>query len=53
MTIKRTFDKDAYYGFSSELDLNFRGQLSDEIVMKVRSSEESYWRGMAFDTYTG
>ncbi|MBC7473366.1 MAG: DUF3488 domain-containing protein, partial [Candidatus Sericytochromatia bacterium] len=52
-TIKRNFDKDAYYGFSSELDLNFRGQLSDEVVMKVRSSEESYWRGMAFDTYTG
>ncbi|MFN8578681.1 MAG: transglutaminaseTgpA domain-containing protein [Candidatus Sericytochromatia bacterium] len=53
VTIKRTFNKDSYYGFSSELDLNFRGELSDEIVMKVRSSESNYWRGMAFDTYTG
>jgi transglutaminase-like putative cysteine protease len=52
-TIKRSFNKDSYYGFSTELDLNFRGELSDEIVMKVRSSEASYWRGMAFDTYDG
>lgn len=52
-TIKRTFNKESYYGFSTELDLNFRGELSDEIVMKVRSAEASYWRGMAFDTYDG
>lgn len=53
VTIKRSFDKDSYYGFSTELDLNFRGELSDEVVMKVRSPEAQYWRGMAFDTYTG
>ncbi len=53
ISIKRNFNKDSYYGFSTELDLNFRGELSDEIVMKVRSSEATYWRGMAFDTYNG
>lgn len=53
LSVQRNFNKDAYYGFSTELDLNFRGQLSDEIIMKVRSSEESYWRGMAFDSYNG
>lgn len=53
VSIKRNFNKDSYYGFSTELDLNFRGELSDEIVMKVRSSEATYWRGMAFDTYDG
>lgn len=52
-TIKRTFNKDSYYGFSTELDLNFRGELSDEVVMKVRSAEANYWRGMSFDSYTG
>jgi transglutaminase-like putative cysteine protease len=52
-TIKRNFNTNGYYGFSTELDLNFRGELSNEIVMKVRSSESSYWRGMAFDTYDG
>jgi len=51
--IKRIFDSNAYYGFSTELDLNFRGKLSDEIVLKVRSPEARYWRGMAFDLYDG
>jgi transglutaminase-like putative cysteine protease len=53
LNIKRNFDKNAYYGFSTELDLNFRGKLSDEIVIKVRSSEKTYLRGMAFDLYDG
>ena len=47
------FDPFAYYGFSTELDLNYRGRLSDEVVMKVRGSKSSYWRGMGFDTYDG
>ncbi|MFN8671814.1 MAG: DUF3488 and transglutaminase-like domain-containing protein [Candidatus Sericytochromatia bacterium] len=53
LSIKRNFDKNAYYGFSTELDLNFRGELSDEIVMKIRSTEKNYIRGMAFDIYDG
>ncbi|PIQ24734.1 hypothetical protein COW36_23450 [bacterium (Candidatus Blackallbacteria) CG17_big_fil_post_rev_8_21_14_2_50_48_46] len=47
------FDPMAYYGFSTELDLNYRGKLSDEIVMRVRSNRPNYWRGMAFDVYDG
>ncbi len=50
---RREFDPFAYYGFSTELDLNYRGKLSDEVVMKVRGSKASYWRGMGFDTYDG
>lgn len=51
--IKRKFDPNAYYGFSTYLDLNYRGKLSDKVVLRVRSSEPAYWRGMAFDKYTG
>lgn len=50
---RKPFDPYAYYGFSTELDLNYRGRLSDEVVMKVRGSRASYWRGMGFDTYNG
>jgi len=50
---KREFDPYAYYGFSTSLDLNYRGQLADHVVMRVRSSIPSYWRGMAFDQYDG
>jgi transglutaminase-like putative cysteine protease len=53
LKIKRNFNENAYYGFSTELDLNFRGKLSDEIIMKVRSAEARHWRGMAFDIYDG
>lgn len=50
---RRPFDPNAYYGFSTQLDLNYRGELSDEVVMRVRSNRASYWRGMAFDRYDG
>lgn len=50
---KRPFDPLAYYGFTTRLDLNYRGQLSEQVVMRVRSSRASYWRGMAFDAYDG
>lgn len=44
---------EAYYGFSEELDLNFRGRLSETIALKVRSPRRQYWRGMAYDTFDG
>lgn len=50
---KREFDPYAYYGFSTELDLNYRGKLANQVVMRVRSTRAEYWRGMAFDTYDG
>ncbi len=42
-----------YYGFDSQLDLRYRGRLSDQIVMYVRSPAWSYWRSHAYDTYDG
>lgn len=50
---QRRFDPDSYFGFNAYLDLNIRGKLSDEIVMRVRSSEETYYRGLAFNHYNG
>lgn len=43
----------AYFGFNEELDLNYRGELSNQIVLKVASTRGQLWRAMAFDTYDG
>ena len=43
----------AYHGFNDSLDLRVRGELSDEIVMRVRSSAPAMLRGMIFDDYDG
>ncbi len=43
----------AYFGFSEELDLNYRGKLSDQIVIKVGAPQGEFWRVMAFDTFDG
>ncbi|MGQ0602862.1 MAG: transglutaminase family protein [Anaerolineales bacterium] len=42
-----------YYGFDSNLDLRYRGGLSDAVVMYVRSPAWSYWRSHSYDTYDG
>ena len=42
-----------YYGFDSRLDLSYRGGLSDDVMMYVRSPAWSYWRSHAFDQYDG
>ncbi len=44
---------DYYYGFDAQLDLSYRGGLSDAVVMYVRSPAWSYWRSHSYDTYTG
>jgi protein-glutamine gamma-glutamyltransferase len=44
---------DYYYGFDAQLDLTYRGGLSDRVVMYVRSPAWSYWRSHSYDTYTG
>lgn len=44
---------DYYYGFDTRLDLRYRGGLSDEIVMYVRSPSQSYWRSHSYDLYDG
>ena len=43
----------SYYGFSTEMDLRVRGELPDELVMRVRSSAPSMWKGVIFDSYDG
>ncbi len=50
---RQHFDPDSYSGFNSFLDLNLRGHLSDDVVMRVRTSEETYYRGLAFNHYDG
>jgi transglutaminase-like putative cysteine protease len=42
---------EGYFGFADSLDLRFRPNLSDEILMYVSSQVWSYWRGYAFDRY--
>ncbi len=44
---------DYFFGFDSNLDLRYRGGLSDNVVMYVRSPSRSYWRSHSFDYYDG
>lgn len=44
---------DYYYGFDSQLDLRYRGGLSDIVVMYVKSPVWSYWRSHSYDFYDG
>ena len=42
-----------YYAFGDRMDLRVRGDLSDELVMRVRASAPALWRGGVFDEYDG
>jgi transglutaminase-like putative cysteine protease len=42
-----------YYGFNDRINQNLRGALNPQVVMRVRSQAEGFWRVMAFDRYTG
>ena len=42
-----------YVGFSETMDTSVRGELGDEIVMRVRAPEAAFWRGQTFDTFDG
>lgn len=50
---RKIFNQDNYFGFFPYLDLNMRGRLSRKMIMRVRTNHESYYRGIAFDAYTG
>jgi transglutaminase-like putative cysteine protease len=52
-TRRDPFNPAGYYGLGASLDLNYRGRLSSEVILKVRSAETAYWRGLVFDQYTG
>lgn len=42
-----------YPGFSDTLDTSVRGDLGDEIVMRVRAPEPAFWRGQTFTEFDG
>jgi transglutaminase-like putative cysteine protease len=42
-----------FYAFNTRMDLRVRGDLSDELVMRVRTSAPAMWRGFIFDSYDG
>ncbi len=46
-------DSTYYYGFNTKINQNLRGELTPEVVMRVRSQAEGFWRVLAFDRYTG
>ncbi|MBW3593857.1 MAG: DUF3488 domain-containing protein, partial [Actinobacteria bacterium] len=43
----------AYYGFNERMDLRVRGELTDDVVMRVRASAPAFYRGIIFDNYDG
>jgi transglutaminase-like putative cysteine protease len=47
------FNPTGYIGFSSSVDLRLRGVLDRSLVMRVRATRPAFWRGLAFDEYTG
>jgi transglutaminase-like putative cysteine protease len=42
-----------YPGFTESLDTSVRGDLGDEIVMRVRAPEPAFWRGQTFTEFDG
>jgi transglutaminase-like putative cysteine protease len=44
---------DYFFGFDTNLDLRYRGGLSNHLVMYVRSPSRSYWRSHSYDYYDG
>ncbi|MGP1385404.1 MAG: transglutaminase TgpA family protein [Thainema sp.] len=46
-------DSRFYYGFNQRVNLNLRGELKPEILMRVRSQAAGFWRVLAMDRYTG
>lgn len=47
------FTANAYPGFGTNIDLRARGHLSDDIVMKVRTTQPAFWRAQVYDHFDG
>lgn len=45
------FDPETYFGYGEAMSLRVRGQLSDDLVMRVRAPRPSLYRAQAFDVY--
>ncbi|MEO0409927.1 MAG: transglutaminaseTgpA domain-containing protein, partial [Cyanobacteria bacterium P01_A01_bin.135] len=48
-----TVDEFAYYGFNSRMNQNLRGEMTPQVVMRVRAQAPGFWRVLAFERYTG
>lgn len=42
-----------YPGFSNSMDTSLRGDLGDEVVLRVRAPAADYWRGQTFTQFDG
>ena len=42
-----------YTGFAQSMDTSVRGNLSDDVVMRVRAPEPDFWRGQTFSLFDG
>jgi len=42
-----------YNGFASAMDTSVRGDLGDDVVMRVRASAPDFWRAQTFSTFDG
>ncbi len=42
-----------YPGFTESLDTSVRGDLGDDLVMRVRAPEPAFWRGQTFTEFDG
>jgi transglutaminase-like putative cysteine protease len=42
-----------YTGFAEALDTNVRGELGDQVVLRVRAGQPDFWRGQTFSTFDG
>ena len=43
----------AFYGFNDTMNLRVRGNLNDDVVMRIRASGPAMWRGLIFADYDG
>ncbi|NNE12785.1 MAG: DUF58 domain-containing protein [Ilumatobacter sp.] len=42
-----------YVGFAQSMDTSVRGDLGDQVVMRVRAPEPDFWRGQTFSQFDG
>jgi transglutaminase-like putative cysteine protease len=43
----------SFHAFAPRMDLRVRGDLPDDLVMRIRASSPAMWKGMTFDRYDG
>ncbi|MGB3612874.1 MAG: DUF3488 and DUF4129 domain-containing transglutaminase family protein [Elainellaceae cyanobacterium] len=48
-----TVDQSSYYGFNSRMNQNLQGEMTTQVVMRVRAQAPGFWRVLAFERYTG